>query len=75
MAKNTKTIYQYTYFISYFHENARGTGFGCCTVDCAKRIECTEDITNLRQYLAEVHGFKSVVILNYILMKSPFEEA
>lgn len=65
----------YVYFVSYFCDTGRENviSFGRAEVTLSAPITRFEDIIGVEERLVDVQGFKSVVVLNYQLVRSSEE--
>lgn len=58
----------YTYHVAYYYAAKNGTGYGAMQINRNFAIRNSEDISGICDFIAARNRFKTVVLLNWILL-------
>jgi len=67
--KKSNQVMKYFYFVSYNFTDDKGFGLGRCEVTKDADITSFEDITNIENLLKTSYGYKSLLLINFQLMR------
>lgn len=65
-----KKRFKYTYFVSFYFKASTGNGNANIFINRTKKINTTEEITGVQDYIKETNKFDYVVINNFIKIKN-----